>query len=161
MFRASFFLAFRYLKPRLSFKTIPLIFSVIGPMLGIAVLIVVMSVMKGFQEEIRNKILNIQAHLQIKAFDGPIKEPDKLVAELEKLGFKATPVVEGHIVLQNNRTIVPAFLIGIDQRTDRHVTNISESCKSLEDVLNRTTEGDPLEKYNALDGNQVIMGRKL
>ena len=68
--------AFRYLKAKKKdgFLNIISIFSFIGISLGVAVLIIVMSVMNGFRTELVNKIIGFNAHAVIKPYDNPIDE---------------------------------------------------------------------------------------
>ena len=63
----EFFIAFRYLKSKRKekFISITALFSFIGIMLGVAVLIVVMSVLNGFRTELINKILGVKSHITI------------------------------------------------------------------------------------------------
>ena len=67
-------IAFRYLKPKKKegFLNIISIFSFIGISLGVAVLIIVMSVMNGFRTELVNKILGFNAHVIIEPYSNPI-----------------------------------------------------------------------------------------
>ena len=67
-------ITFRYLKPKKKegFLNIISIFSFIGISLGVAVLIIVMSVMNGFRTELVNKILGFNAHVIIKPYSNPI-----------------------------------------------------------------------------------------
>ena len=67
-------ITFRYLKPKKKegFLNIISIFSFIGISLGVAVLIIVMSVMNGFRAELVNKILGFNAHIIIKPYSNPI-----------------------------------------------------------------------------------------
>ncbi len=58
-------LALRYLRPKRTFVSIITLISVLGVMLGVAVLIIVISVMTGFDHELRDKILGFNAHLTI------------------------------------------------------------------------------------------------
>src|SRR5437773_6538575 len=58
-------LALRYLRPKRTFVSVITIISIIGVMLGVAVLIIVISVMSGFDREWRNRILGFNAHLKI------------------------------------------------------------------------------------------------
>ena len=62
---------FRYLKTRKKdgFLNIITLFSFLGISLGVAVLIIVMSVMNGFRDELTSKILGVNGHLKIKAFN--------------------------------------------------------------------------------------------
>ncbi len=64
----------RYLKTRKKdgFLNIISIFSFIGISLGVAVLIIVMSVMNGFRSELINKIIGFNAHVTVKPYDKPI-----------------------------------------------------------------------------------------
>ena len=63
----SLFLALRYLKPKRTFLSIITLISILGVTLGIMVLILVISVMTGFEQELRRKVIG---------FDGmPVHEP--------------------------------------------------------------------------------------
>ena len=65
-------LALRYLRPKRTFVSIITLISVIGVMLGVAVLIIVISVMSGFDQQLRDKILGFNAHLKIYHYDSPL-----------------------------------------------------------------------------------------
>src|SRR5258706_15508347 len=58
-------LALRYLRPKRTFVSIITLISVLGVTLGVAVLIIVISVMSGFDAQLREKILGFAAHIQI------------------------------------------------------------------------------------------------
>src|SRR5689334_21550509 len=58
-------LALRYLRPKRTFVSVITFISIIGVMLGVAVLIIVISVMTGFDKELRDKILGFYPHLRI------------------------------------------------------------------------------------------------
>ena len=62
---APLFLAARYLKPKRTFLAVITLISVIGVTLGITVLILVMSVMTGFERELQRKVIGFDAHLLI------------------------------------------------------------------------------------------------
>jgi len=74
--------AFRYLKPKRKegFLKIISIFSFLGITLGVAILIIVMSVMNGFRTELIDKILGFNAHIIVKPFEKKIEiqNPNKL-----------------------------------------------------------------------------------
>ena len=71
-------IAFRYLKPKKKegFLKVISIFSFTGIALGVAILIIVMSVMSGFRTELINKILGFNAHIIIKPYDKKINKED-------------------------------------------------------------------------------------
>jgi lipoprotein-releasing system permease protein len=62
-------LALRYLRPRRTFVSIITLISIVGVALGVAVLIIVISVMSGFDHDLREKILGFNAPIQIGAMD--------------------------------------------------------------------------------------------
>src|SRR5580698_82295 len=59
------FLALRYLRPRRTFVSVITVISIIGVLLGVAVLIIVIEVMSGFDKEWRDRILGFNAHLKV------------------------------------------------------------------------------------------------
>ena len=71
-------IAFRYLRPKKKegFLKVISIFSFTGIALGVAILIIVMSVMNGFRTELVNKILGFNPHIIIKPYDKKIHEDD-------------------------------------------------------------------------------------
>ena len=71
-------IAFRYLKPKKKegFLKVISIFSFTGISLGVAILIIVMSVMNGFRAELIDKILGFNAHIIIKPYDKKINIED-------------------------------------------------------------------------------------
>ena len=71
-------IAFRYLKPKKKegFLKVISIFSFAGIALGVAILIIVMSVMNGFRTELINKILGFNPHIIIKPYDKKINKED-------------------------------------------------------------------------------------
>ncbi len=62
-------LALRYLRPKRTFVSIITLISILGVALGVAVLIIVISVMSGFDHDLRSKILGFNSHLKIFALD--------------------------------------------------------------------------------------------
>lgn len=77
------------------------IFSFVGIMIGVATLIVVMSVMNGFRYELVNRILGINSHLTVYSHAHQIDDYDKLLGEIKKIdGVKfANPLVESQAML--------------------------------------------------------------
>jgi lipoprotein-releasing system permease protein len=59
------FLALRYLRPRRTFVSVITVISIIGVLLGVAVLIIVIAVMSGFDQQWRDTIMGFNAHLKI------------------------------------------------------------------------------------------------
>ena len=83
-------IAFRYLKPKKKegFLKVISIFSFMGIALGVAILIIVMSVMGGFRTELINKILGFNPHIIVKPYENKINESD--VNKLNELSNNIT-----------------------------------------------------------------------
>ncbi len=88
-------IAFRYLKTRKKdgFLNIISIFSFIGISLGVAVLIIVMSVMNGFRTELINKIVGFNSHVTVKSYDKPI--------DSQKLNNNDLKLISKYLILSN------------------------------------------------------------
>ena len=88
-------ITFRYLKTRKKdgFLNIISIFSFIGISLGVAVLIIVMSVMNGFRTELINKIVGFNAHVTIKPYDTPIN--------IKKLNNSTLKLISNELIFSN------------------------------------------------------------
>ena len=71
-------IALRYLRPKKKegFLKVISIFSFTGIALGVAILIIVMSVMNGFRTELINKILGFNPHIIVKPYDKEISKDD-------------------------------------------------------------------------------------
>ena len=92
---AEIFLALRYLKPKRTFISIITLLSILGPTLGVAILLIVSSVMAGFDRDIREGIMSMQAHLTAyPVLAESFAKPLEIVEQLEKHGLKSTPVIE-------------------------------------------------------------------
>ena len=93
----------RYLKTRKKdgFLNIISIFSFIGISLGVAVLIIVMSVMNGFRSELVDKIIGFNAHALIKPYEQPIEKQNLKSPELKEIAKKVIWSNSGEAVLIN------------------------------------------------------------
>ena len=89
-------ITFRYLKTRKKdgFLNIISIFSFIGISLGVAVLIIVMSVMNGFRTELISKIVGFNAHVTVKPYDNSIN--------LEKLNDNKLKLISKELIFSNS-----------------------------------------------------------
>ena len=125
---ASLYLACRYLRPKRSLVSTITLLSILGPTLGVAVLIIVLSVMAGFNRDIREKILGMQAHIHLKKrFGEVIEDPDPLIDKLESSGLKASPIVEGPVLIQTQNRVLAKYVKGIIPNLEAKVTDIGKS----------------------------------
>lgn len=96
--------AARYLLSRKSdrFTSVIAGFSLVGIMLGVATLIIVMSVMGGFRQELLGRILGLNGHLGVYAADrGNLRDFDAIAATIRRVPsvISATPIAEGQVLL--------------------------------------------------------------
>jgi len=109
--------AMRYLKPRRKEGFVSLIagFSLLGIALGVATLIVVMSVMNGFREELMSRILGLNGHLGVFSVERSISDFDPLAARLRNVPgvISATPMIERQVMVNSRRTALGAMVRGM------------------------------------------------
>ncbi len=77
-------LALRYLRPKRTFVSVITLISVLGVTLGVAVLIIVISVMTGFDQQLRDKILGFNTHLKIEERNHTMADYEKVSAIVKK-----------------------------------------------------------------------------
>lgn len=123
------FLAGKYLKPKRTFVSAVMVISVIGVMLGVAILIIVMAVMSGFDEMWRDKILNFKPHLTVTSYEGAIEGEDDLCARIEKLDgvTGVTPSVESRVLMRFGESTTAPVVVGLDPVRAQSVSKIPES----------------------------------
>ncbi len=122
----SLFLALKYLKPKRSYFSIITIISILGVLLGVAVLIIVLSVMNGFDELWREKILGFNAHLTISEPGGGLDGVEEMLAKIEAdPGVRAAaPYIEFPVVLQSGGRLFTPLLRGVDPAREPRVSEI-------------------------------------
>jgi len=121
----SLFLALKYLKPKRTYFSIITIISILGVLLGVAVLIIVLSVMSGFDDMWRDKILGFNAHLTVSAAGG-IENENALMGRIALThGVKGVaPSIEGPIVVQHQGRVFTPMLRGVDPEREKTVSQI-------------------------------------
>jgi lipoprotein-releasing system permease protein len=127
-------LALRYLRPKRTFVSIITLISVIGVMLGVAVLIIVISVMSGFDHDLKEDVFGFQSHLMISgADDAPLKNYAVIetIISSNKNVVGVSPIIVGpelvqHVVGTNKLNAVP-YLRGVDPQTEGSVSILPRS----------------------------------
>src|SRR6056297_1541263 len=119
----SLFLALKYLRPKRTFVSVVTLISILGVMLGVAVLIIVLSVMSGFDDMWRDKILGFNAHVTVEGY-GSIDNPAEIIelVEEDEDVVAASPYCLGLAFIQHNQAIHSPFLKGIDPRQEFKTT---------------------------------------
>ena len=147
--KAEKLISLRNLRPKKKegFLKIISIFSFIGIMLGVAILIIVMSVMNGFKKDLTNKILGLNPHIVIQP--NSFKIEDNFINSLKKkfnnISFSKTYSGEGIIII--NKSAKGVILKGVSKKEK----NINEFFKNF------LLEGN----INKLDSNNVFIGSEL
>src|SRR5207248_8934070 len=94
--------AFRYLRARRQegFVSVIAIFSLLGIALGVATLIIVMSVMNGFRADLIGRILGLNGHLGVYGEAGMLSDFDAVAAKVRQVPgvVSATPLIEGQVM---------------------------------------------------------------
>jgi lipoprotein-releasing system permease protein len=134
------FVGLRYTraKRRTHFISFISLVSMLGIALGIAALITVMSVMNGFEKEIRARILGAAAHIQVLAGDEGLKDWEQLAAELKRHPevTAAAPFVQGQGLLSTGSAVRGVFARGVVPELEDQVADFRKAMRSgkLEDL---------------------------
>ena len=142
-------ITFRYLKTRKKdgFLNIISIFSFIGISLGVAVLIIVMSVMNGFRTELVSKIVGFNAHVTVKPYDNSIN--------LDKLNDNILKLISKELIFSNSGE---AIVISKDYTKGLVLRGYnSKDFSKLEVVKKGNLIGEP----NQLLENFISIGKEL
>ncbi len=116
--RFSFFLALKYLKPKRSVTSVITCVSVIGVLLGVAVVIIVRAVMTGFGDLWQEKILDFKPHVTLKS-QGPgpvIHGEEELARRISRIPgvTAASPEIDTPVMLQFRGRVATPIVLGVD-----------------------------------------------
>jgi len=143
----SLFLAMRYLKPKRTFLSIITLISILGVTLGIMVLILVISVMTGFEQELRRKVIGFDPHVVVTS-GGVLEDWENTAASVKKDPdvVAVAPFVLGPVIAQyQNRRLAPKIR-GVDPEQERGVVDITPFI---------------IEGEYDLEGSKTIVGSEL
>ncbi|QWV92685.1 lipoprotein-releasing ABC transporter permease subunit [Geomonas oryzisoli] len=141
------FIGLRYLKAKRKSTFISLItlISVAGVALGVMALIIVLAVMTGFEEDLKEKILGTNAHIVVLSGVGAVQDYPQLMKKLQGVDgvVASTPFIYNQVMLSTGKNVSGVVLRGIDVATDAKVTNLHKSMvegdlKSLEAEVGKT-----------------------
>jgi lipoprotein-releasing system permease protein len=155
------FIGLRYLraKRKQTFVSLITLISIAGVMVGVTALIVVIAVMNGFKEDLRDKILGVTSHVVISRFDGNISKYQEVRAKVEEVSGvnAATPFIYTQVMISSRKAMSGAVLRGIEPKTASKVINLPKNLRagSLEEL---EAENKP-EGMRSTPG--IILGNEL
>lgn len=126
--------------------------SVASIALGVMALIIVLSVMNGFQKEVRDRMLSVLSHIEIVNLAGPVDHWAERTAEIENRSpevIAGAPFVSGQALLSTGSTVRGAMVRGIDPAAEPKVSDLAQAVR-----LGRITDLKP-GKF------QIILGQDL
>lgn len=145
-------LALRYLRAKRQESFISVIsgFSLIGIALGVATLIIVMSVMNGFRHELLKSILGLNGHVTVQVDGGLLRDFDALTQKLRAVPgvTRAAPVVDGQVMASQNGVNSGVIVRGLRPADLKSLTLVSS-----------TLSQDALTGFDS--GDEVIIGAGL
>lgn len=125
-------LALRYLRPKRTFVSVITLISVLGVTLGVAVLIIVISVMSGFDQQLRDKILGFNAHVKIFERSQTMRAYTRLasVAASNRYVSAVAPFVMERVLVETQpktgqSQVDAPYLRGIDPRLESKMSILS------------------------------------
>ena len=166
--RFEVFLAMRYLKAKRkqAFISVITVISVVGVMMGVMALIVVLSVMNGFREDLMGKILGVNSHLVVLSYEGPFLNYDKVARDTNSVeGVVATtPFIYSQVMVNSQGSVSGSVLRGIDTSTAGKVIKIDsmikrgslQSLDSLHDGLPAIILGKELARMLAVQPGDTV-----
>ena len=144
--------AARYLRAKRQESFISVIsgFSLVGIALGVATLIIVMSVMNGFQAELFARILGLNGHLVVQSMTGSIPNYDPLADKLRAIPgvTSATPIIEGQVLVNAEGASFGGLVRGIEAKDLQKLTTVSS-----------TLSPGAMQAFE--EGDSVILGARL
>jgi len=133
--RYEWFIGLRYLKAKRkqTFISIITVISIVGVWLGVMAMIIVLSVMSGFEKTIKEKILGTQAHLVVlKANQQGMDQYEEVLKQVEEVKgvVSAAPFILNQIMLSSESNVTGGVIKGIDPDRVGKVTELAHNMKA-------------------------------
>ena len=165
--RYEYFIGLRYIRSHSGNRFISFIsmISMLGIALGVAVLIVVLSVMNGFEEELRSRILSMTAHATVSGGEQGLDDWERAIGVVEQdpRVHSAAPFIEGEAMLIGADQVSGVLVRGVVPEREREVSAVANllvegSLADLQDGGYRIVLGSDLAQHLAVQvGDHVIM----
>jgi lipoprotein-releasing system permease protein len=160
----EFFIGLRYLRARRqeTFISLITVISVLGVMIGVMTLNVVMAVMTGFEETLRDRLLGINAHISVVRSGEPMRDYEGIIEQVRRENdvVAATPTIYGQVMLTSGTRVSGVVVRGVDpDRVNQVVDLQSYLLKGQLARLNSTHAIQVDERTVSLPG--IILGERL
>lgn len=150
----EFFIGIRYLLAKKREKFIPIVtlFSIAGVSVGVATLIITLSVMGGFERDLKEKILGMNAHLYIiEGMGSKLKNYSTIIEKIKKIDNRiigVAPIITSQAIITSEYGNAGIVLKGIDPKLEHRVSKLKEYTKqgSFEISNNEILLGKELSK---------------
>jgi lipoprotein-releasing system permease protein len=138
-------------KRRTQFISFITLTSILGIALGVTALITVLSVMNGFEAELRERILGMTSHATVSGIDGQLQEWSKVQERVKDYPHVtgSAPFVNGQVMINADRRVSGTMLRGILPEQEHAVSEVGD--KMVAGDLNQLVEGN----YNIVLGAEL------
>ncbi|MCZ7586984.1 MAG: ABC transporter permease [Deltaproteobacteria bacterium] len=163
------FVGLRFLRPRRKqvFLSIITVISIAGVSVGVATLIVVISVLSGMQDYVQTKSMEAYSHMIILSFGGLVEDYGKLVERVE--GYPgvvaASPFVYNEVMMTFKDNATAVVLRGVDVDSFKRVSNLESKMEigRLEDLTQTHKPASPenVDEQAAPDMPGIVIGSEL
>ncbi len=148
-----FYIAKRYIKSKKNSQLISLIsvISIAGISVGVAVLIIALTVLEGFENVVENKIIGFNEHIVVSGFSNRnIPDTPESIGRIKELANphleNVTPYISKSVILRSRNSADGLLLIGVEQQSELDIKNY---------IINGHYD------FEAVNGNGIIIGNKL
>jgi len=160
-------ISLRYLKAKRKqvFVSVITLISVLGIFLGVAALIIVLAVMNGFENDLRNKILGINSHIVLMGHSatGGMQHYEDVMKEVGSVKdvVASTPFIYSQVMLKNGDNVVGVVLRGISTDTASKVINFGKMRAGNIADLSKENRSKSGAKGEAVDLPGIVIGKEL
>ena len=138
------FIGLRYIRAKRRTRFISFITatSVLGIIVGVWALISVLSVMNGFERELKDRILAVASHVRVSGHDGWLsdwREVRSKISEYSEVSAQA-PYILSHGMLKHSNRVNPVIVRGVEPDLESRVSTISENL--IEGDISSLQEGE-------------------
>jgi lipoprotein-releasing system permease protein len=161
----EFFVSLRYLRARRKqvFVSVITFISIAGIFLGVAALIIVIAVMNGFENDLRNKILGINSHVILMQYSGGMRNYSRAMEEVAQIPgvVASTPFIYSQGMLKHGNNVTGVVLRGISMENALKVINLGKIRDGKLDYLTDGERSIPDLKPEFADLPGIVIGTEL